>query len=60
MEDLDALPREWFHFAHLCDAQAEIPAEREELIRIMREGRLYAGDGGIDIASIFNRLPEMV
>jgi sugar phosphate isomerase/epimerase len=60
VEDLDALPREWFHFAHLCDAPAEIPTEREEMIRIMREARLYAGEGGIDIAGIFNRLPEMV
>ena len=60
VEDLDALPREWFHFAHLCDAPAAIPTDRDELIRIMREGRLYAGEGGIDIASIFNRLPEMV
>lgn len=60
VEDLDALPRNWFHFGHLCDAPAEIPTEREEMTRIMREGRLYAGEGGIDIAGIFNRLPEMV
>ena len=60
LEDLDGLPKEWFHFAHLCDAPADIPADREELIRIMREGRLYAGEGGINIAAIFNRLPEIV
>ena len=60
VEALDALPREWFHFAHLCDAPAEIPAEREELVRIMREGRLYLGDGGIDVASIVKHMPEMV
>ncbi len=60
VEDLDSLPREWFHFAHLCDAPAEIPAEREELVRIMREGRLYLGEGGIDVASILNHMPEMV
>jgi hypothetical protein len=44
--DLDALPREWFHFAHLCDAPAEIPTERAEMIRILREARLYVGEGG--------------
>lgn len=59
-EDLDALPREWFHFAHLCDAPAEIPADRAEMTRILREARLYVGEGGIDVASILNRLPEMV
>ena len=48
--DLDAVPREWFHFAHLCDAPAEIPTERAEMIRILREARLYVGEGGIDVA----------
>jgi sugar phosphate isomerase/epimerase len=57
---LDALPREWFHFAHLCDAQLQIPTDRAEMIRIMREERLYPGEGGIDIAAILNRLPKMV
>lgn len=60
VEDLEGLPRDWFHFAHLCDAPAEIPTDRDEMIFIMREGRLYAGEGGIDIAGILNRLPPMV
>ena len=60
VEDLDALQRAWFHFAHLCDAPAEIPAEREEMTRILREARLYVGEGGIDVAGILNRLPTMV
>ena len=59
-QDLDALPREWFHFAHLCDAPAEIPTDRAEMTRILREARLYIGEGGIDIADILNRLPKMV
>ncbi len=59
-EDLDALPREWFHFAHLCDAQSEIPADRAEMTRILREERLYIGEGGIDIASILRHLPLSV
>ncbi len=58
--DLDALPREWFHFAHLCDAPAEIPAERQELVRIMREARLYVGEGGIDVAGILEHIPPCV
>jgi sugar phosphate isomerase/epimerase len=55
--DLDGLPREWFHFAQLCDATAEIPTERAEMIRIMREGRLYVGEGGIDVAGILAHIP---
>jgi sugar phosphate isomerase/epimerase len=60
VEALDGLPREWFHFAHLCDAPAEIPADRAEMTRIMREARLYLGEGGIDVASILQHMPEMV
>jgi sugar phosphate isomerase/epimerase len=57
---LDALPREWFHFAHLCDAPAEIPTERQEMIRILREARLYVGEGGIDVAGILSHIPHCV
>jgi sugar phosphate isomerase/epimerase len=57
---LDAIPREWFHFAQICDARPEIPTDRAEMIRIMREERLYLGEGGIEVAAIFERLPEMV
>ncbi len=60
VEDLDGLPPEWFHFGHLCDAPGEIPSERDEMTRILREARLYVGEGGVDVAGIFNRLPEMV
>ena len=58
-EDLDAVPREWFRFLHLCDAPAEIPLSAEEMTRILREARLYVGEGGIDIAGIVNRIPEI-
>jgi len=60
VEDLDGLPGEWFHFAHICDAPTAMPADPEEMTRIMREARLYVGEGGIDIAAILNRLPRMV
>jgi sugar phosphate isomerase/epimerase len=57
---LRVLPRDWFHFAHLCDAPLEIPTERQEMIRILREARLYVGEGGIDVASILEHLPPCV
>jgi sugar phosphate isomerase/epimerase len=59
-EMLESLPREWFHFAQICDAQLEIPSDRAEMTRILREERLYLGEGGIDIAAILDRLPAMV
>ena len=53
------MPRDWFHFAHVCDAPKEIPSTNEGLIHTAREERLYVGEGGIDIAAIVNRLPEV-
>lgn len=58
--ELRTLPREWFHFAHLCDAPGEIPTERQEMIRILREARLYVGEGGIDVARILENIPPCV
>ena len=59
VEDLDAVPREWFRFLHLCDAIKDIPMSMEEMTRILREERLYVGEGGIDVASIVNRIPDI-
>ena len=55
--ELAKLPKEWFRFAHLCDAPAEIPSEQTEMVRILREARSYVGEGGIDIAPILNAMP---
>lgn len=54
---LGSLPREWFRFVQICDAPAKYSTEREELIRIGRDARLYLGEGGIDVAGILRRLP---
>lgn len=59
LQELDAVPREWFHFAHVCDAPKEIPSTTEGLIHTGREARLYPGEGAIDIAAILNRMPEI-
>jgi sugar phosphate isomerase/epimerase len=58
-EELDAVPREWFHMVHLCDAAKEIPADKEGLIHTAREDRLDPGMGGIDLAAILHRIPEV-
>lgn len=60
LEELDSIPRDWFHFAHLCDGPLEIPTTKEGLIHTGRDARFYAGECGIDIAAILNRIPEMV
>lgn len=59
VKDLDSLPREWFRYVHLCDATAAIPDSQEEMTRILREERSYVGEGGIDVASILSRIPQV-
>ncbi|MGC9221115.1 MAG: sugar phosphate isomerase/epimerase family protein [Solirubrobacteraceae bacterium] len=57
---IESVPRDWFHFVHLCDAPAAIPSNEQELRRELREGRLYLGEGGIDVASILSLVPEVI
>ena len=61
LEELDEVPREWFHFAHICDGPKEIPAmdDNAALIQTGRAERLYIGEGAIDIAAIVGRMPEI-
>ena len=58
-QDLEALPREWFHYAQVCDAPEDWSPQEQELKRIAREERLFLGEGGIDIRAILNRLPRI-
>ncbi|WP_109209554.1 MULTISPECIES: TIM barrel protein [Microbacterium] len=57
IEELRELPQEWFHYAHVCDAPAEIPSTTAELIHTARFERLFPGEGGIDMLSILGALP---
>ena len=43
LDDLAALPREWFHFAHVCDAEQHVPSTLEQIIRTARSERLFPG-----------------
>jgi sugar phosphate isomerase/epimerase len=54
---LRKLPREWFHFAHVCDAPAAVPSTVEGLIHTARYERLFPGAGGIDVRGILAALP---
>jgi sugar phosphate isomerase/epimerase len=56
--DLLKVPDHFFRFLHLCDAPVEPPANEDEMKRILREERLYVGEGGIDIAGILDCIPQ--
>jgi sugar phosphate isomerase/epimerase len=59
LEELEQVPREWFHYAQICDAPKDIPITEEELIYTATKERLYVGEGGIDVAAILKKLPNI-
>jgi sugar phosphate isomerase/epimerase len=55
---LAALPREWFPFVHVCDADARCPSTVPEMIRTARDERDFPGEGTIDIQAILGAMPK--
>lgn len=59
LDELARLPRTWFHYAQICDAPGRWPGDDAELRYTAREGRLFLGQGGIDVRGILRAMPEM-
>ncbi len=57
LDDLKNLPREWFHFVHLCDAPKESPTTKEGLIHAARSERYFPGEGGLNLREILDCIP---
>jgi sugar phosphate isomerase/epimerase len=55
-ERFDEIPKR-LHYAQLCDARAERPADLQEIIRQARGDRLFPGEGGLDLAGLLRALP---
>lgn len=60
LAELAATPPELIGFAQVCDAPGEIPTDRDEMIRIIRAGRDYLGEGGCDPGAMLRALPDVV
>jgi sugar phosphate isomerase/epimerase len=58
LEDLARMPRDWFRFAHVCDAAKEVPPTMEGIIRTARDERQFPGEGGIDVRGILACMPQ--
>ena len=58
LDELAKLPREWFRFAHVCDAAKEVPPTMAGIIRTARDERLFPGEGGIDVRGILACIPQ--
>jgi sugar phosphate isomerase/epimerase len=59
LDEIDALPRSWLHFLHVCDTKAAIPATGEGMKHVARDERLYVGEGCIDFAGLLAHLPAI-
>ncbi len=59
LAELQALPRQWLHLVHACDASSEEPAGRQDMIHLARDARLYLGEGCIDFQAIMDCLPAV-
>ena len=57
LAELKKVPREVLHYAQLCDARPEKPADMQEIIRQARGDRLFPGEGGLDLHGLLGALP---
>lgn len=59
LNEIDSLPKDWFHFLHIADVPSEIPTSNNGMIEIARGARLYPGEGRIDFSAILKHLPPV-
>ncbi len=60
VEELAALPKNWFRYLHLCDCPSEIPENKEELIHTGLQERLIPGEGVVPFRDIVKLVPNAV
>lgn len=60
LHELKKLPREWFHFAHLCDGPHTIGSDMESILHEARSHRLFPGDGAFGVKEILACLPDPI
>ncbi|MCE5973076.1 sugar phosphate isomerase/epimerase [Sinirhodobacter sp. WL0062] len=57
MADLARVPRKWINFLHVCDTD-HVAYNKDEMIHIARDARLYPGDGVISFKLIASMIPD--
>jgi sugar phosphate isomerase/epimerase len=58
LEALRKLPREWFHFAHVCDGVAAQPDGMDAILHEARSDRMFPGQGDFGVQNILACLPQ--
>jgi sugar phosphate isomerase/epimerase len=59
-EALKKLPREWFHFAHVCDGPKTTGGDMDSILYEARSHRLFPGDGCFGVQDILACLPDQI
>lgn len=57
ISEVAAMPREWLHYAQICDGPIVPPHTTEGMIYAARFERLLPGDGGIPLRALFDAMP---
>lgn len=57
LDDIRAIPREWLHYAQICDGEAGTQFTTEQMIHSARCERLLPGEGTIDVRGLLAALP---
>jgi len=60
IEELRKLPRDWFRFVHVCDAEKASPSTLDGMIRTARLERQFPGEGTIDVKGILAAIPDEI
>jgi len=60
LDELRKLPREWFHFAHVCDGLQANPTGLAAILHEARSERLFPGDGAFAVREILQCLPDNI
>ncbi|MDD3937082.1 sugar phosphate isomerase/epimerase [Rhodoferax sp.] len=60
LEALKVLPREWFHFAHVCDGPRTIAPGMDSILHEARSLRYFPGDGDFGVKDILACLPDPI
>lgn len=58
LDDLRAIPREYFGYVQFCDAPAERPTDLDTLLFQARCERMIPGEGGLDLVGLLRALPD--
>jgi len=57
LTELAALPRDWFHYAHLCDGPAAMPSTQEAILFEARSQRVAPSEGDFGVKAILAAMP---